>query len=473
MLKRCSTIATPLNEDGDYGDVSPSKRDPIIRVPVGHAEEIEYTQLQLVQIRLLASTRGIFQMSRICIGPLLVNMSAEYNYTPEQKGTILSAFAAGYALTQVLGGLAADRFGGKPLLLLGLVTSGGSLLVLPLAADSGVFVLGWLLWIMGFTQGPTYPAQIVTTAKWATGSLRSYASALGGTGSTAGSLLALGLTPVLAERIGWRWTSWFFGLSTLLFGVLEAWYGQSAPASTLEGPCAPQHQATKSEDCNHVSLGSKLRKGLSVLLAPTVLVIYVAHATHNFVRYFLMAWMPTYYREVLQVSADATGLHLIVPELCGLVSSLVGASLGSRLQESGRLSPRSSRRLFASVSFAGAFVGLMVVSGLSTPGSVTLSLCIVQGLATLQGLGFGANYLDISKYHGGLVTGVGNTVATCASFAAPVFASWLLPSDGTTGPEAWRRLFLAFACSNLVGLFVYVPFLSVDPVDVDLKDKQQ
>jgi len=383
----------------------------------------------------------------------------------------LSSFAAGYALTQIAGGLAADKYGGKPLLLLGLATSGGCLMVLPFAADAGVFYLWWLLWGMGLMQGPTYPAQIVTTAKWATGSLKSYASALGGTGSTAGSLLALGLTPVLAERIGWRATAWFFGLLTLLFCALEAVLGESYP-SWVAKPVA------KSADSggSFFDMG-KLKKNASVwysiLLAAPVLAIFAAHATHNFVRYFLMAWMPTYYREVLNVSADAAGLHLIIPELCGLISSLVGASLGRDLQQRGVLSPLSSRRLFASIAFGGSFVGLLIISTVTSAKFVTLFLCLVQGLATLQGLGFGANYLDISKYNGGLVTGMGNTVATCASFAAPVFASSLLPKDGSKGPEAWQRLFFAFALANLVGLGLYLPFCAATPVDVDKEAKEK
>lgn len=468
MLRRCTTVPNELHDE----DESDDNMGKGVGAPLqsnsaetdghcGDIETIERERLQLLQIRLLACMRGVFQMARICMGPLMVNLAAEYGYTAEQKGMILSAFAAGYALTQVLGGLAADRFGGKPLLLLGLATSGGSLLVMPIAADAGFLYLWWLLWLMGLTQGPTYPAQIVTTAKWATGSLRSYASALGGTGSTAGSLLALGLTPVLAERVGWRGTSRFFAIFTLLFGCLEFYFGESRPSWT-EASLSPSRSREKS-----VPFTERLQRWCSVLLAPAVLVIFVAHATHNFVRYFLMAWMPTYYREVLLVSADAAGLHLIIPELCGLISSLAGASLGHKMQSRGTLSPLASRRLFASVAFIGSFVGLMIVCTVKRAGLVTLFLCLVQGLATLQGLGFGANYLDISKYNGGLVTGVGNTVATCASFAAPVFASWLLPTDGTKGPEAWRRLFFAFATSNLVGLVLYIPMLSVTPVDVD------
>mmetsp|Transcript_32315 Transcript_32315/g.74978 ORF Transcript_32315/g.74978 Transcript_32315/m.74978 type:complete len:427 (-) Transcript_32315:292-1572(-) len=409
----------------------------------------------ILQVQLLAGARGVFQMSRICIGPLVVSMAAEYNYTAFQKGQILGAFAAGYALTQVVGGVVADRLGGAPLLVFGLGTSAGSLILLPWAADTGVGNLCWLLWFMGLTQGPTFPAQLASVSKWASGSLRSYASALGAAGSTAGSLLALGLTPVLAARLGWRITGHVFGVATFLFGALWHFNGRSSPVMSTSQTSSPVLNLVK------------LRRYCALLLAPPVLVVFVAHSVHNFVRYFLVAWTPTYYADVLKVSADSAGFQQILPESVGLLCSFAGASVGKWLQDTGALSTLGSRRLFATVAFSGASFGLVAVSEMSTGYLVTACLCIVHGLMSLQGLGYGANYLDVSKHHAGLVTGVGNTVATFASFVAPVVASRILASeDYSNEVEQWRYLFLTFASSNLVGLAVYLPFSSVTAVDV-------
>jgi ACS family sodium-dependent inorganic phosphate cotransporter len=393
-----------------------------------------------------------------------VDLSAEYSYTPEDKGNILSAFAGGYLLTQVVGGMMADRYGGKPMLLIGLVTSSMALLLLPLASDAGIHQLWWLLWLMGLMQGPTYPAQLVTTARWATGSLSSYASALGGAGSTGGSLLALGLTPVFAARVGWRSTSWFFGVVTLVFGIVWQLFGQSAPYTRKKLRVVNGHHHNGHHHAKR-TVADKLRVWLHLLTAPTVLVIFGAHSVHNFVRYFLMAWMPTYYRDVLMVSADAAGVQQVLPELCGLFTSIVSASMSREIQSKGLLSPLSMRRLFAGSSFLGQGLGLLAVAAATSARSVTLFLCLVQGVSTLQGLGWGANYLEISLYHGGLVTGVGNSVATAASFLAPIVASQLLAGEEATSSAAWRRLFICFASSSLSGLLFYVPFCSTEAVD--------
>jgi len=209
-------------------------------------------------------------------------------------------------------------------------------------------------------------------------------------------------------------------------------------------------------------------KYVGILSAAPVLAVFSAHSVHNFVRYFLMAWMPTYYREVLGASHDASAVLLLTPELVGLLVSIGSAHLGRHLQRSGLLTALASRRLFASTAFVGAACGLWMASEMTTVAGVTACLCLVQGLATLQGLGYGANYLDVSKYNGGVVTGVGNTVATGASFLAPIFASWVLSSEGSQGAwaEDWRHLFHSFAASNILGVAIFVPLCSVTPVDL-------
>lgn len=431
---------------------------------------------ELLQIWLLAAARCVFQLSRICIGPLMVSMSEEYGYSPTERGNLLAAFAGGYALTQVVGGLVSDRYGGAPVILFGLVTSACGLLLLPWAADTSTGCAWWLLWIMGFTQGPTFPAQMVTTSKWVSGSLRSYASALGAAASTTGSLVALGLTPTIVVHGGWRFATQFMAFATL--GYATQWYtwGRSSPAA-MSGDVSRKRQSESSGRTEPRSVQTAVRQSLRVLLAVPVLATIGAHSVHNFVRYFLMAWMPLYYSDVLKVPMDVAGVHLMCGEFVGCGVGIAGANVGRQLQSRGVLSALAVRRVFASIAFAGGALGLAIVSAAQGPYSSTAGLCIVQGVASLQGLGWGASYLDVSIHQGGMVTGVGNTVATMASYAAPVFASWVLNSladnqnDGMSR-EGWRWLFLAFAASNAVGWTLYVPFCSTRPVDIDEADTQ-
>ena len=67
-----------------------------------------------LQCVLLCTTRGIVQACRMVWTPLSVLIAQEASFTLVEQAALLSGFPLGYMLTQVVGGVAADRLGGKP-----------------------------------------------------------------------------------------------------------------------------------------------------------------------------------------------------------------------------------------------------------------------------------------------------------------------------------------------------------------------
>lgn len=67
----------------------------------------------------------------------ILEMAKQYEWDESHKGTVLSVFFIGYAGTQLLGGTLADRYGGKKVLTVGLVTWSLFTFVTPEAAMLG------------------------------------------------------------------------------------------------------------------------------------------------------------------------------------------------------------------------------------------------------------------------------------------------------------------------------------------------
>ncbi|XP_075224625.1 putative inorganic phosphate cotransporter isoform X2 [Lycorma delicatula] len=81
------------------------------------------------------------------------NLEGEFDWSEQAQGVILSAFFWGYILTQVPGGLLAERVGGKHTLALGILISTICTLLTPLAArEGGVLGLIEVRIIMGLGQ---------------------------------------------------------------------------------------------------------------------------------------------------------------------------------------------------------------------------------------------------------------------------------------------------------------------------------
>lgn len=61
----------------------------------------------------LALALAVCNMDRICLSVAMVPLAAELQWAPARQGLVQSAFLWGYMATQLLGGWAADKYGGR------------------------------------------------------------------------------------------------------------------------------------------------------------------------------------------------------------------------------------------------------------------------------------------------------------------------------------------------------------------------
>jgi MFS family permease len=127
--------------------------------------------------------------------------------SPATLEWVVSAYALAYGLTLVPAGRAGDRFGHKPLFLIGLIVFTLASLACGLSQNQGEIIAARA--VQGIGAGIFYPAIAATIQLTFTGAQRS--KAFGALGATIGASIALG--PVLGDLIiagastddGWRW----------------------------------------------------------------------------------------------------------------------------------------------------------------------------------------------------------------------------------------------------------------------------
>lgn len=91
-----------------------------------------------------------------------------YDWPAKQQGYVLSSFFLGFVLMHIPGGQCAERFGAKPVLMVGLLASAVFILLIPIAVPyTGVYGLIVLRFLTGLTQGGVFPSMNATIAAWA------------------------------------------------------------------------------------------------------------------------------------------------------------------------------------------------------------------------------------------------------------------------------------------------------------------
>jgi MFS family permease len=144
------------------------------------------------------------------------------------------AACRGYLLTQVIGGIAADRLGGKVVLGLGVVWWSVATVLTPLAAKVSLPVLLGMRALMGIGEGVAMPAMNNMLSRWVPASERSRSLALVYSGMYVGSMLGLGVSPGLIASHGWPSVFYIFGSLGVLWWAVWSFAASSTPSEAQD-----------------------------------------------------------------------------------------------------------------------------------------------------------------------------------------------------------------------------------------------
>ncbi|GAU39476.1 hypothetical protein TSUD_159090 [Trifolium subterraneum] len=150
-------------------------------------------------------------MDRVNMSIAILPMSQEFNWNSATVGLIQSSFFWGYLLTQILGGIWADKFGGKVVLGFGVVWWSMATILTPIAARIGLPYLLVMRAFMGIGEGVAMPAMNNILSKWIPVSERSRSLSLVYSGMYLGSVVGLAFSPFLIQNLGWPSVFYSFG----------------------------------------------------------------------------------------------------------------------------------------------------------------------------------------------------------------------------------------------------------------------
>jgi hypothetical protein len=254
--------------------------------------------------------------------------------------------------------------------------------------------------------------------------------------------VATAVVPQLAVSLGWKVAFYILGLTALGFACVWATFAQAMPET-------PERE-------NKPAVGGNFNFNLNlpparVAFAPSVWCCIVQHSCFNGSKYFFAAWAPLYFWKVFAMPADQSGLWLSPPQIVGALFPVVWGLAERHLLR--RTSLLHSRRCFDVIGFVGSAACVLAMAWLhhtssTTPAAVCLLLCVQAACITAHAAGFKSNYNEITVTYAGLLMGVGNTVATMATYAVPVVAAHVLERK----EDNWPALLVSIACLNFVGL---------------------
>ncbi|PSR86547.1 Anion transporter 5 like [Actinidia chinensis var. chinensis] len=389
------------------------------------------------------------------------------------KGMILSTFYYGYACSQVPGGWAAQKIGGRRVLLLSFVLWSLTCALVPLDPNRvTVLVIARLL--VGVAQGFIFPSIHTVLAQWVPPHERSRSVSLTTSGMYLGAAVGMLVLPSLVKFRGPQ--SIFLAEATL--GAMWAllWYKYASDPPRAEHPKATAagfgesllpmrgSEKLKVENGGHShTVRSAQIPWKRIILSLPVWAIVVNNFTFHYALYVLMNWLPTYFEQGLQLSLQKMGSSKMMPYLNMFVFSNIGGVIADHLITARILSVTKTRKVLNTVGFVVASFALMALPLFRTSGGAVFCSSVALGFLALGRAGFAVNHMDVAPRYAGIVMGVSNTAGTLAGIVGVDLTGRLLEAAKTahldlSSPESWRAVFFIPGLLCFFSSFVFILF---------------
>ena len=410
---------------------------------------------------LIVSGTALVYANRMTMSLAVVPIETELEWDKRTSGVVLSSFYWGYLLTQVVGGYAADRFGGDLVQWTAALLWSLCTLLIPLAVEISTILVILLRFLCGLSQGVHFPAVISLVVQRVPLEYRSIFFGFVFSGTELGIVLA----GFVGGLISWQY---YF----LLFGTLGVGW-----ALTVKYLASTKKTQYKLSDSGTSQQRGKLNAKVTlsgnslsdvpwkrILKKPPVLALFAVQFSHGFFIFTLMSWLPSYFHDTFPNRSDKQWVHNTLPWMAVCVSGVLGGCLSHKLLAEG-WSTTFVRKLIEIIDFFGSSVFLLLMAVVDQSAGnfnfvvVCLSLCFFcYGFKTT---GSAVNATDLLPSYVGAMWGMTNSFSIIPGIFGVSFVGYVLYAT-----SSWPVVFCIIASSNLLGLAVYVAWGSGKHLDL-------
>lgn len=450
-----------------------------------------HTPVRKIQVYLVAASRFMCYLTRGQLGALLPFLIVDLQLTSFDQGVLMSRYASGYILTQIIGGMLADKLGGYVVIAMVTIATSLCCISAQFLSNYGVEAFGIPFFIMGLCQGAVLPAGNVLMARWVLPSERSWASAVTGMGSCLGSLVISFIAAPIAARSGWQVVFCCSTALCLVFLAIWISLASSLPdacVSVSEDELALLRQAGLARAKNEAKELTRTRTdanvssprfskcksdtpkkrhhflNLGLFLHASVWTVVFSHFVQNCQQY-LTDWFPIFYSTQLGVNAEVAGFYLTVIASVELPARAATKSLPEEMGKRGvtllRCRKTMSIQGFLYHHVLYSAVAMFLLMDVTSPMGFTILFAFAKAAQAFHAGGYYANYLDLTRNYAGMLTGIGNTIASTAGIIVPRFVAFNLQD----GRGNWMPVMVAMLVLNIAAMAMCAKFMSTECLD--------
>lgn len=357
-------------------------------------------------------------IDRTAISLALVHIGQDLNLNATQLGLAISAFFVGYALMQIPGGLLADKFGSKRLIITAVIVWSVFTALSGLAWSLASLIIIRILFGIGEGMYPAASTKAVATY-FAAEKRTKAQSIMMSSNMLGGAVAPLVVAPLLVV-LGWRHV--FLTISLLGIFIIIWFYFATKKAKTF---------VTADQQAPNKNAYKKLLK--SSTLWKILLVFFFI----NIANWGLFSWMPTYLMNVYNVNMAEVGIYSAIPAVIATLGMLLSGSLITKL---------GLKSKYVVIVFSAGLAGMLFL--MSSASSIALVICyqtvamiFISFIVTFI---FTAPHRLMSQQVVASAFGIINFGGQAAGILSPTIMGSLISATGGNYQAAF--IFLAISC---------------------------
>jgi len=389
----------------------------------------------------------LLYIDRVNISAAKESIAGGLNLTDKQFGWVISAFALGYALFQMPGGLLADRFG--PRLVLTSVVSFWSVFTGLTAAARSLLSMLVVRFLFGAGEAAAFPTMARAFYSWIPMKERGRVQGINFAGSRLGAAFAMPLVAWMITVLGWRGTFVFWAV--VGFGWAMVWYlwFRNDPAEHPRISPAELEYIRQTRQQAKDDKSDQPRLSASVMLRSRNLwLAMVQYFCSNFTFFFALSWLFPHLKKTYQLGPVEAGIFTAAPFLFAALGNWSAGWIVDRIYRHNQWV--LSRRAPAMAGFLLAAVGLVASVYMHEPLTVVIFFSLALFGADMTLPPSWALCIDIGRKHSGAVSGAmnmaGNIGSVITGLAFPYLQAW----TGSVVP-----FFFVGAALNLLAILLW------------------
>jgi sugar phosphate permease len=387
----------------------------------------------------------ISYLDRVNFAVTLPVLSKELNFSPSQSGMIMSAFFAGYALLQIVGGIFSDKLGAGRMITIALTWWSAFTAFTGMVGSFSSMVIVRLLFGAGEALHP--PAAFKLLSSWFPKEERARANAWNLCSAALGPAFAPLLVVGIMQTWGWRSVFFVFAIPGLLVAVATWLYVRNTPE---EHPSITQEElaeirstsVTAAQNATPVmTLGEAVKVRNLWLMA----VVYFAFGVTF---WGFISWLPSYLVKERGFTMIKMGITASIPYFTAFVAMLVAGYITDALFKN-----RKKQLVTGLYIFAALFMYLAYAT--SEPNLCVLYLSLTAAcLFTSMSL-FWALTMDLLPSSVmGFSSGFINTGAQIGGFIAPTVIGFLIEKMGGSFAAGFTFMEISLLAAAVVITFI-------------------